>query len=552
MAVAQGGRAVVGIRVPGHPPILEAYLGGVKVWDGHVNQIKQIPYAVATASAEAPVVRGAADRPAPRALGYAEAISGADVSTGAMIAAPVMAATATAPTPDTIREHFFEIVASLEMTAQAYAPEGGASAGVLLFTDSAEGSAVAYPADPSASAAVTVSMVGSANVDVYAPSAAMVFIADPNTAAAPAMAHVPVVSGAQILTAPLSTATAVDYAPDAVADSMPEAPTAAATGAAPVPDVLAGEGEGVNPPVAAATAAVPVPDNVGGSSSVTVPVSTATADDYAPDVTATSLPDVPAAVGTGAAPVPVVFSGAGDGVFPDAAAAAAAAPVPDNVGGSSTIIAMLSMATAEDLVPVVTATSDVPGETAAATAMGREPVIRGDQIQVVPTQGYSTASAIPPDVVGNSGVDVPVSTATALAPVPYIGGLFQPKGGQRNASLSLGGSYAKVPLTTALTAQYPGSVIVNGGIQLDFTGLVRITLDCTTTGSSSGYQQIFMPVLDDTAVPGVVAGAGTRGVRHHEWDIDVLAGQVVSIAAYRTGTSSVTADPFTVTVTLPI
>ena len=482
MAVAQGGRAVVGIRVPGHPPILEAYVDGVKVWDGHVNQIKQTPHAVATASAEAPVVRGAANRPAPRALGYAEAISGAGVSTGVTIAAPVMAAAATAPTPDTIREHFFEIVAPLEITAQAYAPEGGASAGVLLFTDSAEGSAVAYPADPSAHAAVAVPMAGPANVDVYAPSAAMVFIADPNTAAATAMARVPVVSGAQILTAPLSTATAVDYAPDVVADSLPEVPTAAATGAAPAPVVLAGEGESINPPVATATAA---------------------------------------------------------------------APVPDNVGGSSTVIAMLSMATAEDLVPVVTATSNVPGETAAATAMGREPVIRGDQIQVVPTQGYSTASAIPPDVVGNSGADVPVSTATALAPVPYIGGLFQPKGGRRTASQSLTDSYVKVPLTTALTGTYPGSVIADGGIQLDFTGQVRITLDCTTTSSASGYQQIFLPYLDNVATA-VTPGGGTRGVRHHEWDIDVLAGQVVSIWAYRAGTSSVTADPFTVTVTLPV
>ena len=481
MAVAQGGRAVVGIRVPGHPPILEAYVDGAKVWDGHVNQIKQTPYAVATASAEAPVVRGAADRPAPRALGYAEAISGADVSTGAMIAAPVMAATATAPTPDTIREHFFEIVAPLEMTAQAYAPEGGASAGVLLFPDAAEGSAVANPADPSAHAAVAVPMAGPANVDVYAPSAAMVFIADPNTAAATALARVPVVSGAQILTAPLSTATAADYAPDVVADSMPEVPTAAATGAAPAPVVLAGEGGGINPPVATATAAV---------------------------------------------------------------------PVPDNVGGSSTVIAMLSMATAEDLVPVVTATSDVPGETAAATAMGREPVIRGDQIQVVPTQGYSTASAIPPDVVGNSGADVPVSTATALAPVPYIGGLFQPKGGQRTASQSLTDSYVKVPLTAVMPA-HPDTVLVSGGIQLNYTGTLHVELDCTTTGSASGYQQIFLPYLDNVATA-VTPGGGTRGVRHHEWDIDVLAGQVVSIWAYRAGTSSVTADPFTVTVTLPV
>ena len=483
MAVAQGGRAVVGIRVPGHPPILEAYVDGAKVWDGHVNQIKQTPHAVATASAKVPVIRGAANRPAPRALGYAEAISGAGVSTGVTIAAPVMAATATAPTPDTIREHFFEIVAPLEMTAQAYAPEGGASAGVLLFTDSAEGSAVAYPADPSAHAAVTVPMAGPANVDVYAPSAAMVFIADPNTAAATAMARVPVVSGAQILTAPLSTATAVDYAPDVVADSLPEVPTAAATGAAPAPVVLAGEGKGINPPVATATAAV---------------------------------------------------------------------PVPDNVGGSSTVIAMLSMATAEDLVPVVTATSNVPGETAAATAMGREPVIRGDQIQVVPTQGYSTASAIPPDVVGNSGADVPVSTATALAPVPYIGGLFQPKGGQRTASQSLTGSYVKVPLTTALTGTYPGSVIVDGGIQLDFTGLVRITLDCTTGAAAAAYTQSFKPFLDDADTTGATANTATRGVRHAEWDINVVAGQVVSIWASRSGTSSVGDQPFTVTVTLPV
>ena len=299
MAVASGGRAVVGIRVPGHPPILEAYLDGQKVWDGHVNQIKQVPYAVATASAEAPVVRRAAARPPPRALGYAEAISGADVSTGAMIAAPVMAATATAPTPDTIREHFFEIVAPLEMTAQAYAPEGGASAGVLLFPDAAEGSAVANPADPSAHAAVTVPMAGPANVDVYAPSAAMVFIADPNTATATAMARVPVVSGAQILTAPLSTATAVDYAPDVVADSMPEVPAATATGAAPVPTVLAGEGEGINPPVATAAAAAPVPDNVGGSSTVIAMLSLATAEDAVPTVTASS--NIAAAVGTAAA-----------------------------------------------------------------------------------------------------------------------------------------------------------------------------------------------------------------------------------------------------------
>ena len=340
------------------------------------------------------------------------------VSTGAMIAAPVMAATATAPTPDTIREHFFEIVASLEMTAQAYAPEGGASAGVLLFTDSAEGSAVAYPADPSAHAAVTVPMAGPANVDVYAPSVAMVFIADPNAAAATALARVPVVSGAQILTAPLSTATAADYAPDVVADSMPEVPTAAATGAAPAPVVLAGEGEGINPPVATATAAV---------------------------------------------------------------------PVPDNVGGSSTVIAMLSMATAEDLVPVVTATSDVPGETAAATAMGREPVIRGDQIQVVPAAATASAVDYAPDVTADSNIDAPVDTATSQAYPPVVlgGESFGPAAIELTGPTDTVIANAWVDLLSpwAVTSGYPQTVIQDGyKIRMGGAGTVTITYQATYVG----------------------------------------------------------------------
>ena len=188
-------------------------------------------------------------------------------------------------------------------------------------------------------------------------------------------------------------------------------------------------------------------------------------------------------------------------------------------------------------------------DTASTEAGMQVPIVSADAT-VTPPVMQAFSSAPTPAGAAHVAALPPAAQASAQMYAPELVIIeFSPKGGQRTATLSLGGSYAKVPLTAVMPA-HPDTVLVSGGIQLNYTGTLHVELDCTTTGSASGYQQIFLPYLDNVATA-VTPGGGTRGVRHHEWDIDVLAGQVVSIWAYRTGTSSVTADPFTVTVTLP-
>ena len=189
-------------------------------------------------------------------------------------------------------------------------------------------------------------------------------------------------------------------------------------------------------------------------------------------------------------------------------------------------------------------------DTASTEAGMQVPTISADATVTPPVmQAFSSPQV--PKVAAHVAALPPAAQAAAQMHAPELVIIeFSPKGGQRAASQSLTGSYVKVPLTAVMPA-HPDTVLVSGGIQLNYTGTLHVELDCTTTAPASGYQQIFLPYLDDVAVAGAVEGAGTRGVRHHEWDIPVVSGQVLSIWAYRTGTSSVTEDLMTVVVTLP-
>lgn len=126
-------------------------------------------------------------------------------------------------------------------------------------------------------------------------------------------------------------------------------------------------------------------------------------------------------------------------------------------------------------------------------------------------------------------------------------GAFSAKRASRSTSMSLAGSYGKLALDTA-DAAYPGTALVSGGIQMDYTGNIKVVLDCTTQAAASGYQQVFRPYINDVAAG--TENSATRGVRHAEWTIPVVAGDVVSIYGYRTGTSSVDAGAI-VLITLP-
>lgn len=189
-------------------------------------------------------------------------------------------------------------------------------------------------------------------------------------------------------------------------------------------------------------------------------------------------------------------------------------------------------------------------DTASTEAGMQVPTISADAT-VTPPVMQTFSSPQVPKVAAHVAALPPAAQAAAQMHAPELVIIeFSPKGGQRAASQSLTGSYVKVPLTAVMPA-HPDTVLVSGGIQLNYTGTLHVELDCTTTAAASGYQQLFLPYLDDVAVAGAAAGTGTRGVRHHEWDIAVVSGQVLSIWAYRTGTSSVTADLMTVVVTLP-
>ena len=143
---------------------------------------------------------------------------------------------------------------------------------------------------------------------------------------------------------------------------------------------------------------------------------------------------------------------------------------------------------------------------------------------------------------------IPWASLRVLRNWDGTGPTFTDRKASRATSYSLTGSYTKIALST-VDATYPATVLVSGGIQIaDYTGPIKIVLDCTTQGAASGYQQIFRPYVNDVAAG--TENAATRGVRHAEWTISVLAGDVVSIYGYRTGTSSVDAGT-TVLITLP-
>lgn len=189
-------------------------------------------------------------------------------------------------------------------------------------------------------------------------------------------------------------------------------------------------------------------------------------------------------------------------------------------------------------------------DTASTEAGMQVPTISADATVTPPVmQAFSSPQV--PKVAAHVTAQPPAAQASAQMHAPELVIIeFSPKGGQRTATLSLGGSYAKVPLTAVMPA-HPDTVLVSGGIQLNYTGTLHVELDCTTGAAASGYTQSFKPFLDDADTTGATANTATRGVRHAEWDINVVAGQVLSIWAYRTGTSSVTADLMTVVVTLP-
>ena len=189
-------------------------------------------------------------------------------------------------------------------------------------------------------------------------------------------------------------------------------------------------------------------------------------------------------------------------------------------------------------------------DTAEGTGTMEIPAVAGD-VTITPPPMALFASEPAPTWAVHGAVAPPVmGPVTAAMPAPELVIIeFEPKGGQRTAAQTLTGSYAKVPLTSAM-ATYPTTVLVSGGIQVNYTGTVHLVLDCVTSGAASGYQQIFLPYVNDVATE-LTPGAGIRGTRHHAWDLNVTAGDVVSIYAYRTGTSSVTADPFTLVISLP-
>ena len=40
---------------------------------------------------------------------------------------------------------------------------------------------------------------------------------------------------------------------------------------------------------------------------------------------------------------------------------------------------------------------------------------------------------------------------------------------------------------------------MSGGIQINHTGNIKVVLDCTTQAAASGYQQLFLPYVNDVA-----------------------------------------------------
>ncbi|PVY32280.1 hypothetical protein [Williamsia muralis] len=128
-------------------------------------------------------------------------------------------------------------------------------------------------------------------------------------------------------------------------------------------------------------------------------------------------------------------------------------------------------------------------------------------------------------------------------------GGFTDRKASRSTGYTIGSSsYTEMALDT-IDPGHPATTLVSGGIQVNYTGNIKVVLDCTTQAAASGYQQLFLPYVNDVA-SSATANAGTRGVRHAEWTIPVVSGDVVSIYASRTGTSSVDAGA-TVLITLP-
>ena len=124
--------------------------------------------------------------------------------------------------------------------------------------------------------------------------------------------------------------------------------------------------------------------------------------------------------------------------------------------------------------------------------------------------------------------------------VKHLLNVFSPSSAFRSTSYTIGGSsFAKVAFDT-IDSMVPATILNNGGIQVDYTGQVKVILDCTTTGASSGYTQSFKPYINDVDA-GAAANVATRGVRHAEWLINVVSGQVVSLWAARSGTSGIEA-----------
>lgn len=125
--------------------------------------------------------------------------------------------------------------------------------------------------------------------------------------------------------------------------------------------------------------------------------------------------------------------------------------------------------------------------------------------------------------------------------VKHLPNIFAPSSAFRTTSFTITGSMTKVTFNT-VDPMVPSTVLVNGGIQVNYTGAVKVILDCTTQAAASGYTQTFKPYVNDADTSGATANVKTRGVRHAEWTINVNSGDVVSLWAGRSGTSSIDAN----------
>lgn len=238
MGLFNRGQSISGMWLDGRPAV-RAYLGDVLVWDGTKPAFVNVPRALASAVAVAPVIRADASITAACAVGSSSAISPALTAFATVDPETAVIVTAQVSAP-VVRADSIIMVETITVGAQAL-PAIAAQSSAATVAVPAAAVAVATPAPTVAAHFATTVPAIAVNTSAQVPviTATGAAVVNVPVSAVNAMARVPVVSGSSSIVAFAVTADAVAKTPVVTASSNVSPPKATVTGLARVPVVQA-------------------------------------------------------------------------------------------------------------------------------------------------------------------------------------------------------------------------------------------------------------------------------------------------------------------------